>query len=285
MEETGNQFIEPDTVVILAAGLGSRLEIETDVPKPLIEVGGTTLAERVMLAWEAGARVRRFIVTVGHRADTVTAHFAEIGRQHGVLVETVSAADWSWGNGASALAAKERTGDAPFFLSMTDHIFDPEIAGALARNAPGPGEMSLAVDRNKDGIFDFDDVTRVRTHDNRIQAIEKDLEHWDAADTGVMLFTSGSFEGLERAAAKGLHGLSDGLRELAEQGRAKAVDVTGKYWLDVDTPEALREAELREIIRASTGVHRPASESILVEPRHCNMSGVPFHASVRRSAR
>jgi CDP-L-myo-inositol myo-inositolphosphotransferase len=41
------------------------------------------------------------------------------------------------------------------------------------------------------------------------------------------------------------HGLSDGLMELASEGRARVVDVTGMPWLDVDTPDALREAEQR----------------------------------------
>ena len=34
-------------------------------------------------------------------------------------------------------------------------------------------------------------------------------------------------------------------RALAGEGRARTVDVTGMSWLDVDTPEALREAERR----------------------------------------
>ena len=103
--------------------------------------------------------------------------------------------------------------------------------------------MHLAVDRDKDGIFDPDDVTRVKIDDGRITEIEKNLGDWDAGDTGVMLCTSGLFEGLERAAARNKHGLSDGLRELAGDGRARTVDVTRMPWLDVDTPDSLREAE------------------------------------------
>jgi CDP-L-myo-inositol myo-inositolphosphotransferase len=103
--------------------------------------------------------------------------------------------------------------------------------------------MCLAVDRNKDGIFDRDDVTRVKIDDGHITEIEKNLGDWDAGDTGVMLCTSGLYEGLERAAARNRHGLSDGLRELVGEGRARTIDVTGMSWLDVDTPEALREAE------------------------------------------
>ncbi len=147
----------------------------------------------------------------------------------------MEAKDWELGNGASAHAAKGRTGDIPFFLVMTDHFFDPGIALALASDAPASGEMCLAVDCDKVGIFDLDDVTRVQTANGRITEIDKSLREWDAADTGVMLCTPGLFEGLERAAAKDRHGLSDGLRELTREGRASTVDVTGQQWIDVDT--------------------------------------------------
>lgn len=238
--------------VILAAGFGLRLHPKSNTPKPLTKVLGLTLAERVVCALHVAADIRRFIVCLGHDAGTIKAHFTGIAQRRGVVVEFAEARDWQRGNGASALAAKGHTGDAPFFLVMADHLFDPEIARRLARDPPAPGEMCLAVDRDKAGIFDLDDVTRVRIADDRIRAIAKGLEKWDAADTGIMLCTAGLFEGLEGAAAKGLHALSDGLSELAREGLARAVDVTGQAWLDVDTPEALCEAE-RRIMREQGG--------------------------------
>ncbi|MCH7694150.1 MAG: CDP-alcohol phosphatidyltransferase family protein [Proteobacteria bacterium] len=234
----------PEMALILAAGLGSRLRPQTKTPKPLTRVLGLTLAERVVCTL-LDAGIRRFLVTLGHEAETVRAHFSDIAGRRGVTIDFIDAEDWERGNGASALAAKGRTGDAPFFLVMIDHLFDPGIARALADDPPAPGEMCLAVDRDKDAIFDLDDVTRVKIDDGRIQEIDKTLDDWDAGDTGVMLCTSGLFEGLERAAARNKHGLSDGLRELAGEGRARTVDVTGMSWLDVDTPGALREAERR----------------------------------------
>ena len=244
MKDTDLANATPEVALVLAAGLGLRLRPRTEIPKPLTTVLGLTLAERVVCILEATG-VRRFLVTLGHEAERVRAHFSDIARRRGVAVDFVEAESWERGNGASTLAAKGRTGDAPFFLVMTDHLFDPGIARALADDPPAPGEICLAVDRDKDGIFDLDDVTRVKIDDGRIQAIEKNLDDWDAGDTGIMLCTSGLFEGLERAAARNMHGLSDGLRELAGEGRAKTVDVTGMPWLDVDTPEALREAERR----------------------------------------
>ena len=244
MNNTDLTNTAPEMALILAAGLGSRLRAQTKKPKPLARVLGLTLAERtVCTLLDAG--IRRFLVTLGHEAETVRAHFADISRRRGVTIDFLEAEGWERGNGASALAAKDRTGEAPFFLVMIDHLFDPRIARALADDPPAPGEMCLAVDRDKDGIFDLDDVTRVKIDDGRIREIGKTLDDWDAGDTGVMLCTSGLFEGLERAATRNESGLADGLRELAAEGRARTVDVTGLSWLDVDTPEALREAEQR----------------------------------------
>ena len=244
MKDTDSANPAPEVALILAAGLGSRLYPQTNTSKPLIRVLGLSLGERVVCTL-LDIGIRRFLVTLGHEAETVRAHFSDIARRRGVTVDFVEVEGWERGNGASALATKGRTGDASFFLVMTDHLFDPEIARALAEDPPAPGEMHLAVDRDKDGIFDLDDVTRVKIDDGRIQAIEKNLGDWDAGDTGVMLCTSGLHEGLERAAARNEHGLSDGLSELAGEGRARTVDVTGISWLDVDTPDALREAERR----------------------------------------
>ena len=248
---------EPDRAVILAAGMGSRLTLEADTPKPLVQVGDRTLAEHTVLALRDGAGITNFIVITGHNADTISTHFDLIARRHKVTIEAVTATDWRLGNGSSALAAKEHVGDATFFLTMTDHMFDPEIAETLTRHVPKPGEMCLAVDHDKDGIFDLNDVTRVQLENGQIREISKNLETWNAADTGIMLCTPGLFEGLELAAANGLHGLSDGLRHLAAQGRAKTADATGKFWLDVDTPESLEEAESREKIWLSKGACRP----------------------------
>jgi choline kinase/phosphatidylglycerophosphate synthase len=263
MDDSDPARAAPKKALILAAGLGSRLRPQTKTPKPLASVLGLTLAERVVCTL-LDAGIRQFVVTLGHEAETVRTHFSEIARRRGLTINFIEAEGWERGNGASALAAKGLTGEAPFFLVMLDHLFDPGIALALADDPPAPGEMRLAVDRGKEGIFDLDDVTRVKIDDGRITEIEKTLDDWDASDTGVMLCTSGLFEGLERAAAANKHGLSDGLRELSREGRARTVDVTGMTWLDVDTPDALREAE-RRLMREQGGKTRDGPVS-----RHLN---------------
>ena len=261
----------PEIAVILAAGRGQRLYPKTKRPKPLTPVLGLSLSERVMCTLREAAGIRHFIVTVGFEAKAVQQHFTDIARRRGLSVEFAEALGWQLGNGASALAARDLVGNAPFILVMSDHLFDAAIPHALLRNPPAPGEICLAVDRNKTGVFDLEDVTRVRTINGRIAAIDKNLEPWDAGDTGVMLCTAGLFAGLSRAAEKGGHSLSDGLRELAREGKARIANVTGSRWLDVDTPQALREAE-RLLMRHVGGkrsdgpisryLNRPVSRSL-----------------------
>jgi myo-inositol-1-phosphate synthase len=233
----------PVTALILAAGYGSRLFPGASLPKPLAPVQGRTLAEWVVRTLQEGAGVNRFVVSLGHEAETVRGHFNSVAKRVGVEIDYVRATDWKSGNGASALAAAEMLADTPFLISMCDHLFDPALAAALVAAGPPKDGLLLAADFDKRSIPDLDDLTKVSLRDGAITAIGKDLVKWDAGDTGVMYATPSLFLALAEAQAQGRHGLSDGLRVLAEQGRARVVDVSGQWWLDVDTLEMLQMAE------------------------------------------
>ena len=228
--------------VILAAGEGSRLKPACGSSKPIAPLMGLSLGERTLCAC-AKAGVRRFLIVLGHRGEEVCAHFEEIARRRGFEINFKVADDWALGNGASVLAAADFVGDEPFLLTMVDHMVEPGLYQKLLQEPPREGEICLAIDRNRNGLFDVEDTTKVSLMDGHVHAIGKELKAWDAADTGVFLCTHSIFQGLEKARSRGLHGLSDGVSELARSGTVRAVDVTGNAWLDVDDPKALREAE------------------------------------------
>ena len=61
--------------IILAGGVGSRLEEETAMrPKPMIEIGGKPLLWHIMNIYSAHG-IREFIVALGYKADVVKEYF------------------------------------------------------------------------------------------------------------------------------------------------------------------------------------------------------------------
>ena len=243
----------PPLAVILAAGEGLRLARQGDgTPKPALSLLGMSLAERTITSCMA-AGIQRFLVVLGHAAEQVQAHYQGIGACRQCEVEFVTAQDWKLGNGVSALAAADRVGSDPFLLTMSDHLIPPSLIKRVLRARPEQGEICLAVDRDKAGVFDVEDVTKVALSDGRVVRIGKTLDKWDAADTGVFQCTRVLFDALERAKKQGRHSLSDGVSELASAGQVRAIDVTGEDWIDVDTPEALQEARRRLLASVSKG--------------------------------
>ncbi len=226
-----------DVVVVLAAGLGSRLHCEETVPKPLREVAGRPLIFRVLDRFkEAG--VKEAIIVLGHRGDeirkAVDTDTTDIG------VTYVTNEKYHLGNGLSVLAAAAAVGDRSFFISMADHVFDKEIiTGLKAAHLPKRG-LILAVDRKLDAIFDMDDATKVRTADARIVAIGKSLKRFDAIDSGLFRCTPALFEAIQAKADTHPEGdctLSEGVETLRKRGVALIHDIGDARWQDVDTPE------------------------------------------------
>ena len=231
--------------MILAAGEGSRLvPHQAGPPKPVFPLLGLSLAERTVLAC-LKAGIRRFLFVLGHREEEVRAHVAEMAVRRGCEVDFVIASKWPLGNGASVLAAAEKVADHSFLLLMVDHRVDSSVIQTVRCTPLGPGEICLAVDRDKEQVFDLDDVTKVTLENGRIARLGKSLENWDAADMGVFRCTAALFEELRGAAAAGRHSLTDGVNRLAANGNVIAVDMTGQAWLDIDTPQAYREATRR----------------------------------------
>jgi choline kinase len=233
----------PEVVVILAAGRGSRLAGEESLPKPLARVGGQPIVWRVLESF-ARIGVGEAIVVLGFRGDEVRRGI-ESG-EPGLTVRFVDNPRWRLANGLSVLAARDAVAGRSFFLSMADHVFEPALLQSLARAAIPREGLILAVDRKLDQIFDMDDATKVRTADERIAEIGKQLTRFDAVDTGLFACSPGLFSALERAAAGNAEGdcsLSDGVTALAESGLAAVHDIGDVTWQDVDTPASRAHAE------------------------------------------
>jgi choline kinase len=234
--------------LILAAGNGSRLRaISGGLPKPLVEFQGRPILEHILRrAQDAG--IEEFVIVLGYRGDLirewVESHWT--GRARFTWVENP---DYHKSNGISALKARSALRDN-FLLLMADHLFESDTARMMVRQRLAPGEVILGVDPDINRIYDIDDATKVRRRGNRIMNIGKEIEEYDAIDTGMFLCTPALFEDLDHASRDGDCSLSDGMRRLTRSGRLRALEIDAP-WHDLDTPEALAHAGKESLLNAA----------------------------------
>lgn len=227
--------------VIIAAGKGSRLANMGD-SKPLVELGGIPLIERVMHSvMKAG--VTDFYIIIGYNGDKIRNKLTAFTQNHAVTVQYIDNPEWEKQNGISVHCAQKYINE-PFFLLMSDHIFEPSIIRDFKTRGVNEGEVVLAVDKriNDNPLVDIDDVTKVQEHEGKIADIGKTITQYNAFDTGIFLCTPALFTALEESFAAGDTSLSGGIKTLAAKGKAKIFDIGNRNWIDVDDEAAYKKA-------------------------------------------
>ncbi|MDH3728511.1 MAG: NTP transferase domain-containing protein [Myxococcales bacterium] len=224
---------------MLAAGLGSRLADGRPVPKPLREVAGVPLIVRIITALESGG-IREIGIVIGHLADELKSGLSNY--EHRAKLSFFLNDEYEKPNGTSVLKARDFI-EGPTLLSMSDHLWSPRLLSSVVSCPLAERESVLGVDYRIDACFDLDDATKVQVRGDRITAIGKTLDDYNAIDTGVFVITPAFIEALDAVNGPDGCSLSQGVAALAAEGRMKGVDVGDATWIDVDTPEAHAEAE------------------------------------------
>jgi choline kinase len=224
-----------DTGVLLAAGEGSRLRGAAPY-KPLCTVAGRPLIDHAIEGM-AAAGLARVVVTLSYGAEAIAAHLS--ARRWPIAVETAMA-DHRQPNGVSVLAAAPLLDGGEAVLAMCDHLVNPALYARLAWLGAQDG-LTLGIDRRLGHDWvDPLDVTFVATEADRIVAIGKAMTPHDAYDVGVFAIGPRLVDALAGLASPSL---TEGVRALAAQGRARVVDCSDLDWIDVDDAAALAKAE------------------------------------------
>lgn len=229
--------------VILAAGDGTRLSPLTEsCPKPLIPVAGRPLILYTIEAF-AQAGITDLVIAVGYRAWQIEEYLGD-GEPYGVRIRYAFNPCYKQGNATSLYVTYPWIGDRDFLLAMADHLVSPSIVTAL-RDIP-EGCHALGVDRKAKAPPQINDATRVWVNGaGLITRIGKDVRPWNGIDTGVFHLTPRVFPAIEA--------VDDGQSELSISKTMShlilsgdplyACDVSGAFWLDVDTYQDLQYAE------------------------------------------
>ena len=228
--------------VILAAGTGSRLrEGDDELPKPLRQVLGVALIVRVIRALEASG-IREAVIITGHDGERLRRVLSS-EPSLGLKLQFVHNPRYHQKNGVSLLAARKFI-DRECVLTMSDHLYSPDLVRRLLAYDLPEGACGLGVDYDIERCFDLDDATKVRVERAHIAEIGKELDAYNAIDTGVFRIGPALLDELARLdAERGDCSLSEGVAALSRRGQFYGVDVGDARWIDVDTRPALERAE------------------------------------------
>jgi choline kinase len=224
--------------LLLAAGDGDRMHAVTGGgPKLLLPLAGRPIIHHSLESLSA-AGVTDVTIVLGYRGESVR-RAVEALRLPNMTVRFAENDAYMLGNAYSIWSARDEMADAPFVLAMADHLVEPAITRALLQG--GGDRCRLAVERA--GLEDprADEATRARVRRGKVIDLGKSIEQWNALDTGVFWCSPRIFEVLTEQMRDGEAGAV--FATLARAGELDAVDVTGRRWIDIDTPLDLREAE------------------------------------------
>lgn len=234
-------------VVMLAAGVGSRLGEEGRLPKVLLEFGGQTLLERHIKILSA-AGLESLILGVGFEAERIAAAVEKLHAED--FVRLIGNPDYRKGSITTLWALKDAIpANEPILLMDADVLYDPRLIGRLLATShancflldrdveEGEEPVKLGVrgaelvDFNRRitlphdfygesvGFFRFSpEITeKVMAHaERRLQAGETELWYEEAIRDALLSEPIGTF-GFE--------------------------DVTGLPWIEIDFPEDIRRAD------------------------------------------
>lgn len=224
--------------VVLAAGNGSRMTSIEALPKPLTPVGGLRLLEHVLAGLPPS--IEKVHIVIGYQGDLIR---SAIGSRHQARsIEWVFNPNFHLPNGVSLSLVEGQT-MAPFLLVMSDHLFESGLLDRFClQECPHDGGL-LAIDRKIDQIFDLPDAMKVRLSGERVLALGKQLQEYQAIDTGAFLLSPAVFDAFRESRAAEDLSLAGAMRMLAAKERMGIWDIGPARWIDVDTPEAREEAE------------------------------------------
>ncbi len=230
----------PETAMVLAAGLGTRLKpLTNDRPKALVEIGGRPLIDHV-LDRLADAGVTRAVVNVHAFADRLEAHLK--GRQHPEIVISDERSQ-ALETGGGLKNARALLGHGPVWVSNIDTVALGGGAPALQAVAEAwdPARMDvcllLAPTRNSLGFHDSGDV--FLEDDGRVR-----FKSADEVAPFLYVGTHIADPKILADAPDGPFSLLDIWKALAAQGQVSGV-APDALWMHVSDPAGRDAVEAR----------------------------------------
>lgn len=223
-------------VIVTAGREGPLNGVEVGPSRLLAKVAGVGLLKRVILSARR-AGIEAFVIVTGSLGREIREAIAS-DPQIDAQIDWVTHGEREGADGLSVLKARDYI-DGPFCLLMSDILFDPQILRKLRQIPIGMDEAILCVDAHA-GMAD---AVKGGLESDRVAQIGRSQDTCDAVVPGPLLCSPYFFEALERSTASGDGSLAKALRCLIKERKVRVLDMDGLFWLTIDTPEAIKQAE------------------------------------------
>jgi len=232
-----------DTAVILAAGKGERIS-NTDgfVAKPLIKIFDVSLIERSIKNLINNLNIKKIYIVTGFNHNEINNHLVKLQNKFSINIEAVLAKDWEKGNGASFLAILDKIKHEQFYLLMVDHLFNDEFYKTILKYKIN-NKSCLIISRTLSSLNDFNDATKVKVGEEKINDIGKSIKDSNAFDTGFFILNSSEFNNVSKLSVRKKLSLTEVIQELVQQKKLYFIEVSEDGWFDIDTNQDLLKAK------------------------------------------
>lgn len=261
-------------IVIIAGGVASRLEpYSGEMHKCLMELEpSVTILDFILnrIGARGGINSPRVLAVIRPQFQKA---FEERLRGKAELIETDVE---EFGNLYSVSLAMKHLDAGSFLLLMSDHIFERSILDKIL-TIHSEAAFTVCLDR-KPSRAEAKEGLKLALGGGAVVHADKTLSPRHGIDTGIILCRENSRPYIEKAIDDlGFKArIADALNLAAAEGKVDYVDVTGKLWKDVDTPEDLIEARKvywqilrKELVKPEDGlvskyINRPISTRISI---------------------
>ncbi len=230
-----NALTDPEVkkAFLLTGGKGTRLRPLTNKkPKPLIEVGGKPIAERVV-EWLKRYGIEEVVFATGYKAGMIEGYFGD-GSDYGMKF-SYSKEEKPLGTGGCLRLAQDQL-DETFLFVNGDLLLDFDLSKMIRNHYTNPGIITMALK----GVEDPSRYGVAKLEGRRIyEFIEKPSNpESNLINAGVSLMEPDIFNYMK----PGKCSLEDEmLPEVVEDELMYGHPIKG-MWLDIGTLEALEEA-------------------------------------------
>lgn len=213
----------PNWVVLMAGGLGTRLQPLTDeCPKPLLMVGGRPILEIILESF-AEQGFKRIFLSVNHKAEMIRNHFGT-GERWGVQVEYLHESIPLGTAGALSLLPERPT--APVVVMNGDILTRTNFDNLLRFHVAQGAVATMAVRE-----YDFQvPYGVVRLNGAQIEAIEEKPVQKFFVNAGIYALSP---EVLDHLPTKTMLDMPTLFEHLIVAGKTTAAYPLCEYWLDI----------------------------------------------------